>query len=116
MTKIEILFAECLDGKHALETIYTQNFGGPYDEKEVVKWCNVCGSIVIDNEYDGRVYPGGLMPVKGPASYSLVKMYVYSDEKPHSFVPYKPYDTECKYCKLCGFKKSDAIHDMRDVK
>lgn len=34
--------------------------------KEIVRWCRTCGSIVIDLEFDGRTKPGEIMRLKSP--------------------------------------------------
>ena len=48
--------ADCKSGIHSLITIYKNRKG--YDEEEVVRWCTNCGSVVVDIDYDNRVYPG----------------------------------------------------------
>ena len=52
---------KCLQGLHPLKTIYTDSDGFV---DTVVRWCPECGAIVIDNDVDGRVYPGKVMPMK----------------------------------------------------
>lgn len=32
----------------------------------VVRWCSNCGAVVIDEDYDGRTKPGGVMKMKFP--------------------------------------------------
>jgi hypothetical protein len=53
------------ENKHTgrLETISRMCFG---QEEEVVKWCPNCGTIVIDLEVDGRIYPGKIMKMQFP--------------------------------------------------
>ncbi len=49
--------------KHNLKEIYR------YDERdhsEVVRWCEDCGAIVVDLEFDGRLSPGGATRMKLP--------------------------------------------------
>ena len=57
----------CNKGNHDLITIYRCDVG--YDEEQVVRWCRVCGCIVVDGEYDGRVAPGRAMKMKAPQIY-----------------------------------------------
>ena len=52
---------KCLQGLHPLKTIYTDSDGFV---DTVVRWCPECGAIVIDNDVDGRVYPGKVMSMK----------------------------------------------------
>ncbi|MDF2879673.1 MAG: hypothetical protein K0R54_230 [Clostridiaceae bacterium] len=54
---------ELCKGNHKLVSIYTD---GRYSECAVVRWCKVCGAIVIDVDADGRTYPGRLMEMKLP--------------------------------------------------
>jgi hypothetical protein len=49
----------CKNGKHNLEDILHAN-------DEVVRWCHYCGAIVVDREYDNRVYPGAVLPMMFP--------------------------------------------------
>lgn len=55
----------CLAGNHALIEIYRDrhSWDGSY---KVVRWCRECGSIVIDEEFDNRTYPGRVMKMKHP--------------------------------------------------
>ncbi len=39
-------------------------------EQEVVRWCKDCGAVVVDGEYDNRVYPGKIMPMIVPDAAS----------------------------------------------
>ena len=55
------LSEKCLQGLHPLKTIYTDSDGFV---DIVIRWCPECGAIVIDNDVDGRVYPGKVMPMK----------------------------------------------------
>ena len=58
---------KCLQGLHPLKTIYTDSDGFV---DVVIRWCPECGAIVIDNDVDGRVYPGKVLPMK------LSKLYL----------------------------------------
>ena len=55
------LSEKCLQGLHPLKTIYTDSDGFV---DVVIRWCPECGAVVIDNDVDGRVYPGKVMPMK----------------------------------------------------
>ena len=46
-------------GDHDLEIIMRRG-------SLVVRWCKDCGAVVIDEEYDRRIYPGEIMPMKYP--------------------------------------------------
>lgn len=61
------MIKECIKGNHDLIEIYRSY--SIYDEEQVVRWCRVCGSVVIDVEIDGRIRPGGVMKIKAPESY-----------------------------------------------
>ncbi len=52
---------KCIEGLHPLKEIYRDTDGFV---DIVVRWCPECGAIVIDNDVDGRVYPGKIMPMK----------------------------------------------------
>ena len=55
----------CLAGNHALIEIYRDKHS--WDESyKVVRWCRECGSVVVDEEFDGRTYPGRIMKMKHP--------------------------------------------------
>lgn len=54
----------CKNGIHELEVIYREWKSD--SECVIVRWCNKCGAIVIDGEYDGRTAPGKYMKMKLP--------------------------------------------------
>ena len=60
----------CKRGLHPLKTIF-RDPGVIADT--VVRWCPLCGAIVIDNDCDGRVYPGKTMQMKLPVLTQLFK-------------------------------------------
>ena len=35
-------------------------------ESEVVRWCKVCGAVVIDIDFDGRIKPGAILRMRSP--------------------------------------------------
>jgi hypothetical protein len=56
--------------EHDLIVIYSK---GCDMESEVVRWCTVCGGVVIDIDYDGRTNPGQVMPMRFP---EIAKQYM----------------------------------------
>jgi len=34
---------------------------------EVVRWCPICGAIVVDIDYDDRINAGGILPMQWPS-------------------------------------------------
>jgi len=53
---------KCKKGDHDFRVINRRN----YDlEEYVIRWCENCGCIVGDIEFDGRLKPGGLFKIKG---------------------------------------------------
>ena len=59
----------CKKGNHDLIEIYRAYH--LYDGEQVVRWCRVCGSVVIDTDIDGRIMAGDIMKMKAPESYNL---------------------------------------------
>jgi len=81
----------CIKGDHNLVEIFSAKH--PWDESyEIVRWCDNCGAVVTDVEYDGRVNPGGTMKMKSP---KITKDY-HDD--------YKKRESEMCTCSKCGFK------------
>lgn len=63
------------DGKnHDLIAVFNQNTPreGPGTEL-VVRWCQICGAVVVDLDYDGRTQPGFYMKMRFPAVLKLVR-------------------------------------------
>jgi len=58
------LLKNCKAGKHSFEAIYTGSIDAI--SEEVVRWCTICGSVVVDLDYDSRVKPGGVMKMRSP--------------------------------------------------
>lgn len=54
---------KCNVGNHDLIKIYET---GNDMSSEVVRWCRICGAIVIDGDFDGRTNPGQVMKMKYP--------------------------------------------------
>lgn len=58
------MIEDCIKGEHKLEMITAlAHWDG---SSSVVRWCSVCGSIVIDTQVDKRIFPGQIMPMKFP--------------------------------------------------
>ena len=55
----------CHTGDHKLKVIYESV--EYYGATQVVRWCTVCGSIVIDIDADNRTMAGEIMPMKSPS-------------------------------------------------
>jgi len=49
----------CKSGHHCFQIIYTT-------QTTVIRWCEVCGSIVGDMDSDNRTYPGVIFEMKSP--------------------------------------------------
>ena len=54
----------CLKGNHKLVVIYCAV--GAYEIETVVRWCLVCGCVVVDEDYDGRTSPGAHTKMRSP--------------------------------------------------
>lgn len=66
---IELIDNKCKKGKHSFQKIFET---GDDKESTVVRWCEVCGSIVVDEDYDGRTKPGAVMGMLSP---SITKVF-----------------------------------------
>ena len=55
---------DCQKGNHKLEVILST--GGAYHEYTVVRWCSICGAIVVDIDIDNRTCPGDVTEMKLP--------------------------------------------------
>ena len=80
----------CIKGKHTLTDIMSVTH---WDEsQQVVRWCTVCGSVVIDVDFDGRTNPGDALKMQ------------FSDLFKEKFEEYKKREKETSTCSKCGFK------------
>lgn len=61
----KLIDEECKKGKHNFQEI--AEYGATVISIVVVRWCVVCGAIVIDEDYDCRTNPGAVMKMKSPA-------------------------------------------------
>ena len=58
------MIEDCIQGKHTLKEItILSHWDG---SAQVVRWCSVCGSIVIDTQIDNRIMPGQVKPMEFP--------------------------------------------------
>lgn len=55
---------KCTGGKHDLVVVYRGNRF--YNEEAVVRWCQNCGAVVVDKDYDNRTNAGQIMQMKFP--------------------------------------------------
>lgn len=62
---MELIEKECKKGKHSLQEIF--EVGRTFGESDVVRWCEVCGSVVIDIDFDRRTQPGAVMGMLSPS-------------------------------------------------
>jgi len=60
----KVIEEECKKGKHRFQDIFES--GGDM-EATVVRWCETCGSVVVDVDYDGRTKPGAVRTIVSPA-------------------------------------------------
>ncbi len=60
---------KCRNGLHSLVVII--DFG-PDQDSTVVRWCEKCGSVVVDRDYDGRTNPGAIRPMQFPKGEKTV--------------------------------------------
>lgn len=61
---------DCLEGEHTLIEIYVD---GSDDSAAVVRWCESCGAIVVDHDFDGRTNAGEFMHMRASALYNWYK-------------------------------------------
>ena len=38
-------------------------------DQDVVRWCKICGAIVVDRDYDGRTNPGQVKKMQFPLNF-----------------------------------------------
>ena len=55
---------ECNGKMHDFKEIYSGR--ASYEHVDVVRWCQGCGAIVIDIDFDNRTNPGAVMPMRFP--------------------------------------------------
>lgn len=67
------LSSECQKGKHKLVEI-NRGWHAMGGSEEVVRWCEVCGSVVVDVDYDNRTNAGQVMKMRGS---TITKMLLF---------------------------------------
>lgn len=60
----------CLNKQHDLVEI-----GYVGEPCSVVRWCQECGAVVVDTDYDSRVSAGGVMEMRLPKTFQKVWKY-----------------------------------------
>lgn len=55
----------CKSDNHKLIEIMRDDYSS-FGEERVVRWCRVCGAVVVDIDIDGRTDPGGVMKMQLP--------------------------------------------------
>lgn len=58
-------FSECTKGNHDLVVITRSNIST--GTEKVVRWCCICGAVVVDLDVDGRTSPGYYEKLRAPA-------------------------------------------------
>ncbi len=62
------MIEKCIKGEHTLESIESlSHWDG---SEQVVRWCSVCGAVVVDMQIDNRITPGHYMPMKFPKIFT----------------------------------------------
>lgn len=59
------MMEKCERGQHSLEKIYEHDQPMP-GVSNVVRWCKICGSVVVDVDCDGRTQAGRVIKMKSP--------------------------------------------------
>lgn len=54
----------CSKGQHKLIPIYSHSVD--YGAERVVRWCEICGAVVVDTDVDGRTNPGNYRKLQAP--------------------------------------------------
>ena len=60
------MIEQCADGNHNLIVIYRESLPPDGYASNVVRWCCLCGSVVVDQDFDGRTNPGNLLDMRAP--------------------------------------------------
>lgn len=55
-----------VDGNHSADYLKVIYSDGPEMERRVVRWCSECGAVVVDEDSDGRIHPGGYIKMMFP--------------------------------------------------
>jgi len=57
-------YQACKDKQHDLEEIFSAHVTGSV--YNTVRWCPLCGAVVVDQDFDGRTNAGKIMEMKTP--------------------------------------------------
>lgn len=57
-------FSECKKGNHELIVVARSSIST--GTEKVVRWCRVCGAVVVDLDVDGRTNPGYYEKLRAP--------------------------------------------------
>ena len=57
---------DCKRGHHNLISIFSTSSRDIPDGEIVVRWCKICGAVVVDFDLDGRRYPGDIRKLQIP--------------------------------------------------
>lgn len=68
--KIKTQLNECEKGNHSLIDVLRTQTG--YDEEIVARWCQLCGAIVVDIDYDNRTNPGAVYELRATEVSKMV--------------------------------------------
>lgn len=68
------ILEECRKGNHQLIIIDSIDISS-YESK-IIRWCSKCGAIVVDAEYDDKLYPGYYRSMRYP---NITKRALYED-------------------------------------
>jgi len=65
------MIENCLTGGHEFESIMElTHWDG---STQIVRWCSICGVIVVDQQIGVRNYPGKYVPMKYPKLFKDLK-------------------------------------------
>ena len=68
---IKDIIKDCENGKHKLVVIYSHS-SHPFST-HTIRWCEICGSVVIDSDIDGRTSTGDILKMKSPKLVKIIK-------------------------------------------
>jgi hypothetical protein len=69
----QMFIDKCNKGNHELIEIYRSDVDIILGVQDIVRWCNICGAVVIDREIDGRLIPGEVLKMMGPLVYGEIQ-------------------------------------------
>ncbi len=63
---LKIFEEKCRKGSHPFEEILDANKCWCGKEIAVVRWCPICGTVVVDIDVDSHTFPGRIMGARRP--------------------------------------------------